>query len=42
MLKGNIPQSHFVKGILVGFFSSLFGAEVGVNEVACIKRILLL
>jgi len=39
MFKGsNAPQSHFLRGFLAGFFSSLFGVEAEVTEVACISK----
>jgi hypothetical protein len=40
MFKGNNngPQNHFFRGILAGFFSSLFEVELGATEVKCIAR----
>jgi|YelNatPaOPRAMG01_1025707.scaffolds.fasta_scaffold70995_3 predicted hydrocarbon binding protein len=34
----NVPQSHFLRGFLAGFFSSLFEVEVEVSEAACISK----
>ncbi|MEM2929830.1 MAG: V4R domain-containing protein [Thermoproteota archaeon] len=34
----NVPRSHFLRGILAGFFSSLFGVEVEATEVTCTAK----
>ncbi|MGC9201482.1 MAG: V4R domain-containing protein [Thermoproteota archaeon] len=34
----NEPQSHFIRGVLAGFFSSLFKVEVEAKETKCIAK----
>jgi hypothetical protein len=39
MFKGSSePQSHFIRGLLAGFFSSLFKVEMEAKETKCIAK----
>jgi predicted hydrocarbon binding protein len=39
MFKGSSePQSHYIRGVLDGFFSSLFKVEMEAKETKCIAK----